>query len=194
MGKFRLPDGSIIELRDSAGGAVSKSQVRKPAVPCAARTTSSLPSQEEIVRRVRAELAKQGATDATVAKAEARERASKIETLEKQARDWRERAAEGRVTGLDAGIREYLISKAQDAEGQAAMLKSGAKRPKADLARAAKLDAEADSYDRQAADASDSGLRNYYRMRARDLREAAAIARGEKLFYDSEGKHLGGDR
>jgi hypothetical protein len=153
-----------------------------------------MPSQAEIAERVKAELAKSGIINAAVAKAEARERASKIEALEAQAKSWRNRANEGRVTGLDAGIREYLISKAQDAEGQAAMLKSGATRPKADIARAAKLDAEADSYDRQAADASDSGLRNYYRMRARDLREAAAIARGEKLVYDSEGKHLDGGR
>lgn len=193
MARFTLYDGTVINLRDSAmaSGAVSKSRAAKPAVPRPTRTPDGVLSQADIVRRVKAELAKQGVTDATVAKTEADERASKIEALEKAANDWRERAAEGRITGLDPGIREYLLSKAMDAEGQAAMLKSGAK-PKADHARAAKLDAEADSYDRQAADAADSDLRRYYRMRARDCREASAIARGEKLVYDSDGKHLDG--
>jgi hypothetical protein len=48
--------------------------------------------RRQIVRRVKAELAKSGITDATVAKAEARERAEKIAALEKQARDWRQKA------------------------------------------------------------------------------------------------------
>jgi hypothetical protein len=64
------------------------------------------------------------------------EQATKIDALERQAQDWRARAAEGCVAGLDPDTREHLVLKAGQAEEQAAQLRAGAK-PKADPARAA---------------------------------------------------------
>jgi hypothetical protein len=80
MGKFRLPDGSIVDLPGVArtSGTVSKSRAVKPAVPRATR-----PSQTELERLVKAEVAK------SVEKAEARERVAKAVALEDQARSWR---------------------------------------------------------------------------------------------------------
>jgi hypothetical protein len=110
--------------------------------------------------------------------------------LMKAAADWRQRATDGRVAGLDREIRELYIRKAEAAEASAERLRRGDVVKAVDLARAAKLEAEASAFERKADGTSTGDLSRYYRMRARDLREAAAIARGEKLAFDSQGKHL----
>lgn len=176
MSKFTLPDGTVIHLRDS--GKANGTVIKATAINGVA--TRSVPTQAEIVERVKAELAKSGVTNATVAKAEARERADKIEALEKQAADWRQRALDGRISGLDREIREHLVFKAVQAEAEAERLRRGGTVSAADEAKAALHEAQAAEFDRKAANATDNGVRAYYRDKSREARTLAALARGER--------------
>jgi hypothetical protein len=175
MPRFRLPDGAVFEFDDGAKGVVSKSastsaNAGKGTAP---RTPAGLPSQAELVRRVKDELAKSGITDAVLAKEAARKRADDIGALKKQAADWRQRALDGRVTGLDSGIREHLLLKAADAEKAAQRLRGGDE----DNPTARNHEAAAEEYRQRARDAVTAEARRYLYDKAREFDARASLAR-----------------
>jgi hypothetical protein len=89
-------------------------------------------------------------------------------------------ALDGRASGLDRELREHLIRKAEAAEAEAERLRSGETVSAADEAKAQMDEAQAAEFDRKAADATDNGVRGYWRDKAREARTLAALARGEK--------------
>jgi len=113
-----------------------------------------------------------------------------ITRLEKQAADWRQKALDGRVNGLDRQVRELYVSKAEKAEAEAERLKNGERLSAEAQAKADLHEAQAKQFDRKALDAGSSGLASYYRDRARECRTLAALARGERPEVDGGGRSV----
>lgn len=192
------PDGRITEGPPSGGSnSVSKSAARpasRKAAPAAPRSAAERQArieriereldrlertpldQDKLVRQLKADLARNGITDAVLAKEEARRREDQATALEDQARDWRERS---RVIGLDRGVREYMLAKAAQAEEQAAELRAGVE-PETNLAKVLQLDSEAGRMERLAKSTGDLELSTYYAERGKELRSQAAVSRGAR--------------
>jgi hypothetical protein len=145
-------------------GSLAKAAAKQP-----------VPSQAEIERLVKAEFERQGMTSAVK---EAQERAEKAAALEKQAADWRE-LANVHWGNLDPGVRESYLAKAADNEKAAQRLKSPAGDLKGDLAKSTRLEAEADAYAAKATDEPAGDLRRHFTEKALELRDQAALARGD---------------
>jgi hypothetical protein len=183
--RYIYPDGTV---RDDGKSSLAKSAAKPAGKPAAPRPLTTA----EQAAKVHAELLAKGITDDDIRRYFDREdkRENDIAALEKQAAEWRQKAQDGRVNGLDHEVAALYRRKADAAQASAERLRSGEVAKAVDLARARELDDAADAYDAKATDTSDSQLRAFYRSRARDCREAASIARGEKLAYDSQGKRL----
>lgn len=156
MGILRLPDGTVFNI----SGASRTSGAAKSAAP------SPRPQ------------GRANGASATAARKETDERIAKADALIKQAREWKQRAIDGRAS-LDREVRELLVAKSSAAIAEAERLLSGDMPDSASLAKSASLKAEAERFDRQALSAGDSELRQYYRERARDLRDEAEGIRKE---------------
>jgi hypothetical protein len=217
MARLTFPDGTVIETGETViPSNLSKSQAAKPAT-VAKMTRERYDQAAAIVELERqadswSAVAKDRATDHEVAelyrgKADrARQEAERL-TRELRGADPGADLAKSLALDTEAARYERLSKETPDRElsayygelaaerhAEAAHLRgeTGDAVKAVDLARAAKLEAEARAFERKADGTTASDLVRFYRMRARDLREAAAIARGEKLAYDSQGKHLAG--
>jgi len=131
--------------------------------------------RERIKAEVTANLKKSGIT-AALAKAAARERGEKIALLEKSAKEWRDKATNGRVNGLDREVRELYLRKAAAAEASAGRLREGHAPNPDDEAKAELHERQAAEYDRKAAD-STGNMRGYYRDKAREASITVAVSR-----------------
>jgi hypothetical protein len=153
------------------------------------RTNTGLtPSQRQAAAKESAEIGRQAGE--IVAKAMERAKtAPKVAELRKAAADWRQRALDGRVAGMDVGVRELLVRKAEAAEAEADRLESGdvPNASPVDEERARAFDAEAARCEGKALDMSlTPSLREYYRDRAREHRNSAAALRGEKIPNEAD--------
>jgi len=172
MSKLILPDGAIFEV-DESPAPVAKSAA-KPAIP----------STREITRQVIKDLQSTPEGRATLAglakSARAdQERRNAAEVLLKQAREWRQKATDGRVNGTDHEVRALYVRKAQAAEAEAVRLGQPVAASAVDEDKARAFDAEAQRCETKATDTSlNLALRAYYRDKARDHRDSAAALRG----------------